>query len=82
MVFSPQLIKRMTITTNNLEVTMSKLTWRVHVITVSILTKIARCCMKTSNKIIAKLEVDIDNQEEAISLLEEVYNETFGETKN
>ena len=64
------------------EVTMSKLTWRVHVLTVSILTKIAKWCNKTSNKIIAKLEGDIDNQQEAISILEEVYNETYGETKN
>lgn len=57
---------------------MSKLTWRVHVLTVSILTKIARWCNKTSNKMIAKLERDIESQEEAISLLEEGYNETFG----
>jgi len=57
---------------------MNKLTWRVHVLTVSILTKIARWCNKTSNKIIAKLEGNIYNQEEAISILEEVYNETYG----
>jgi hypothetical protein len=61
---------------------MSKLTWRVHVLTLSILTKIAKWCNKTSNKIIAKLEGDIDNQQEAISILEEVYNENYGENKN
>lgn len=61
-----------------MEVMMSKLTWRVHVLTISLLTKIATWCNKTSNKIIAKLERDIESQEEAISLLEEVYNERFG----